>query len=161
MKKLIAFIMAMALFCSISVTAFAEDSSAGNGQSEIRTHIYSSYNITIPAVIDLANGNRADVELTNAMLEDGYAINVYLSDTEPSGGIRLMHTNGIDSIECTFSNIESNMMASNVNPLVTFNKSDIVESTSTKQFEINAETMGIPGNYTGIMNYTFECSPIN
>lgn len=159
MKKVIALITTIVLMMSVSITAFAEDASAGNGESEIRTHIYSSYNITIPAVIDLANGNTADVQLSNAMLEDGYSINVYVTNTEPSGSIRLMHTNGINSIECTFSNIESNMMASNDNPLVTFNKSDIVESSATKQFEINAESIGVPGNYSGTMQYSFECQP--
>lgn len=55
MKKVIAMLAAIVLMMSVTVTAFAEDLSAGNGESEIRTHIYSSYNITIPAVIDLAN----------------------------------------------------------------------------------------------------------
>ena len=161
MKKIIALITAIVLIMSVSVTAFAEDLSAGNGESEIRTHIYSSYNITIPAVIDLANGNTADVQLSNAMLEDGYSINVYVTNTEDFGGIRLMHQNGRDSIQCTFQNTETNMIANTENPLVSFQNSDIVESSAIKYFEITADSIGIPGNYSGTMQYSFECQQNN
>ena len=161
MKKAIALITTIVLMMSVSATAFAEDLSAGNGETEIRTHIYSSYNITIPAVIDLANGNTADVQLNNAMLEDGYSIKVYVTNTADFGGIRLMHENGRDSIQCTLQNIETNMIANAQNPLVTFQNTDIVESSAIKYFEITADSIGIPGNYSGTMQYSFECQPNN
>ena len=83
------------------------------------------------------------------------------TNTADFGGIRLMHENGNDSIQCSLINVETNMNANSENPLVTFQTSDVFESTATKYFEITADSMGIPGNYSGTMQYSFECQPNN
>ncbi len=160
MKKLIAVIMAMVLMSSVSVTAFAaEDFSAGSGETQIMTHVYSHYSITIPATIDLRNGETGQVTVSDANIEDGYSVNVFVSNTEEFGGIRLIHKDGSSSINCSFLNTENNMLANSENPLVSFANSDIEQGTATKQFDIQAETYGTPGDYSGIMQYFFECSP--
>ena len=143
---------------SLSVTAFAEDLSAGNGESEIKAHVYSHYTISIPAVIDLRNGDIGQVTIENAMIEDGYAVKVFVN-VEDFGGIRLVHTNGTDSIHCNFSNTENGMVANSENPLVTFVNGDLQQGTATKYFNVQAENYGTPGDYTGTMQYSFECQP--
>lgn len=162
MKKLIAIIMAMVLMLSISVTAFAaQDLSAGSGDAEIKAHIYSHYTISIPAVIDLSKGDIGQVTIENAMIEDNYSVNVFVTNTEQFGGISLKHSNGIDSVNCSFLNINNNMLANTENPLVSFEKSDLQQGTATKYFGIQAENYGMPGDYTGTMQYSFECQPNN
>lgn len=158
MKKVIAIIMSLILILSVSVTAFAEDLSAGNGESEIKAHVYSQYTISIPAVIDLRNGDIGQVTIDNAMIEDGYAVKVFVN-VEDFGGIRLVHTNGTDSIHCNFSNTENGMVANSENPLVTFVNGDLQQGTATKYFNVQAENYGTPGDYTGTMQYSFECQP--
>lgn len=160
MKKLIAIIMAMVLMLSISVTAFAaEDLSAGSGETEIKSHVYSHYSITIPATIDLCNGEIGQVTISDAMIEDNYSVKVFVTNTEQFGGILLKHSNGTDSINCSLLNIENNMLANSENPLVSFANSDIEQGTATKYFDIQVENYGTPGDYSGIMQYSFECLP--
>ncbi len=160
MKKLIASILAMVVMASVSVTAFAaEDLSAGSGESEIKTHVYSHYSITIPAVIDLQNGEVGQVTISDAMVEDNYSVKVFVTNTEEFGGISLTHSNGTDSINCSLLNIENNMLANTENPLVSFGNADLQQGTATKYFDIQAENYGMPGDYSGIMQYSFECTP--
>ena len=161
MKKVITLVVSLALMMSISTTAFAEDLSAGNGETEIKTHVYSHYNISIPAVIDLRNGESGQVTISDANIESNYSVNVYVTNTEDFGGILLKHSNGMETINCSFMNIETNMLANGENPLVSFNDSDIEQGTATKYFEIQADTYGTPGDYTGTMQYSFECQPNN
>ena len=64
MKKILALCLSIVMLLSLSTTVFAAeywDESAGNGQTEIKAHIYSSYTITIPATIDLSNGEQGEV----------------------------------------------------------------------------------------------------
>ncbi len=160
MKKLIASILVIVTMASVSVTAFAaEDLSAGSGESEIKTHVYSHYSITIPAVIDLQNGEIGQVTISDAMIEDGYSVNVNVTNTEDFGGISLTHTNGIGKVNCLLINMENNMRADNENPLVSFANADIQEGISTKYFDIQTDTYGMPGDYSGTMQYSFECTP--
>ena len=161
MKKLVAIIMSMVLMASVTTTAFAaEDLSAGSGEIEIKTHVYSHYTISIPAVIDLGNGDIGQVSIENAMLEDNYTVKVFVS-VEDFGGIRLLHTNGTDSIHCNFSNTENGMVANSENPLVSFTNSDLQQGAATKHFDIHTENYGTPGDYSGTMQYSFECIPNN
>lgn len=64
MKKIIALCMSIVMLLSLSTTAFAAeywDESAGSGESQVYAHIYSSYSISIPATIDLRNGEQGAV----------------------------------------------------------------------------------------------------
>ena len=162
MKKFIALFLALALLASLSVTAFAaEDEYAGTGESTVYAHVYSQYNITIPATIDLREGEQGEVTLSNASLEEGYAVNVYVTN-KSGNGISLMHTNGISTVECMLTNIELNMQASDTTPLVSFKLSDIPQDSSTaiKYFELSTEKYGMPGDYSGTLQYRFVCEPI-
>ena len=83
--------------------------------------------------------------------------------TNKSGnGISLMHTNGISTVECMLTNIELNMQANETTPLVSFKLSDIPQDSSTaiKYFELTPEKYGMPGDYSGTLQYRFVCEPI-
>ena len=163
MKKFLSLILALVLVASLSVTAFAaEDESAGTGESTVYAHVYSQYNITIPATIDLRQGEQGEVTLSNAMLETGYAVNVYVTN-KATNGIVLTHTNGTSTMECVLQNAELQMQADNGTvPLVSFKLSDIPQdsSSATKYFELLPEKYGMPGDYSGVLQYRFVCEPI-
>ena len=93
------------------------------------------------------------------MVEDNYCVKVFVTNTEEFGGISLTHSNGTDSINCSLLNIENNMLANTENPLVSFGNADLHQGTATKYFDIQAENYGMPGDYSGIMQYSFECTP--
>lgn len=159
MKKIFALLFSAAMLATMSITAFAAetDGSAGSGQSEVLAHVYSSYNITIPATIDLRNGNESYVEISNANIEDGYTVKVFCSNTDVNG-IRLYHdTKENTSITCSIFNSNGEMCDATT-PMAVFTSSDISEGTGAKNITLEPETTGVPGNYSGTLEYTFSCS---
>ena len=73
-------LLSLTLLASLSTTAFAAeywDESAGSGKSEVYAHLYSSYTVTIPATIDLRNGEMGAVTVSDANIESGYSVKVY------------------------------------------------------------------------------------
>lgn len=160
MKKLLALCLPLVLLANCATTAFAMESPcSGSGESEVTAHLYSTYSISIPATID-ANIGTAEVIVTQANLEDGYAINVYISNLNENGGITLTHTNGVDEILCTFQNTELNCAVGGNVPLVSFDY-NIFSGTNTasKTFGMELLALSQPGVYSGTMTYYFSCDP--
>lgn len=166
MKKILALCLSVVMLLSLSTTAFAAemwDKSAGSGETEIHAHIYSSYTITIPATIDLRNGEQGEVTLTNPNIESGYSVKVYCNNIVEEGGIRLYHTtNQNTTLLCSLINLEKNQnIMDSTAPLVTFTQDEVTSEATIKYFGIEVmDTMCTPGDYIGTMQYSFECSPI-
>ena len=164
MKKILALCLSIIMLLSLSTTAFAAeywDESAGSGETTITGHIYSSYQITIPATISLDyEFTQCPVTISQSNIENGYAVNVYCTNLEDSS-ILLRRGNDVESIRCYLTNAEGYSI-SNDNPLiVSFVQSDITNGDSvTKYFTMTYDKMGLPGEYSGVMQYSFECSPI-
>lgn len=164
MKKIFALCLSIIMLLSLSTTAFAAeywDESAGSGETTITGHIYSSYQITIPATISLDyEFTQCPVTISQSNIENGYAVNVYCTNLEDSS-ILLRRGNDVESIRCYLTNADGYSI-SNDNPLiVSFVQSDITNGDSvTKYFTMTYDKMGLPGEYSGVMQYSFECSPI-
>lgn len=164
MKKIIAICLSIVMLLSFSTTAFATeywDESAGSGETEVYAHIYSSYSISIPATIDLRNGEQGAVTLTYANIEDGYEVNVYCTNFSENG-IKLYHVDdaGI-SIDCIISDTEFSYNYDCNTPLATFVQSDFSNGEITKYFGMQImNDISKAGDYVGVMEYSFECSPI-
>ncbi len=73
MKKIISMILAVVMLACVSTTAFAFDGASG---SDVVTHVYSHYNITIPATINVTVDSASTVTISNAYIEDGYKVEV-------------------------------------------------------------------------------------
>lgn len=162
MKKLLALCLSLVLLATCTTTAFAyEDSCAGSGETEILAHLYSTYSISIPATIDLTAGMTGEVTIIDANLESGYKVDVFVTNLNQSGAVTLTHINDSTSkIDCMLTNIEQNMCASSEVPLVTFYDTEFTTSnTATKYFDMQVAPFGLAGQYTGIMTYSFACSP--
>ena len=164
MKKILALCLSIVMLLSVSTTAFAAeywDESAGSGETEVYAHIYSSYSISIPATIDLRNGEQGAVTLTEANIESGYEVNVYCTNIE-DGGIRLHHVdnenNGITVVLMTEDKLY-NYTADT--PIASFVQSEITSESLTKYFAMEImDKWNTAGDYVGVMEYSFECSPI-
>ena len=69
MKKIISMILAVVMLACVSTTAFAFDGASG---SDVVTHVYSHYNITIPATInvtvDSASRTTTDIRSDNCLV---------------------------------------------------------------------------------------------
>lgn len=160
MRKAVSIILALALIASFTSMVYADDLSAGSGETEITAHIYSTYTITIPATINLDSGENGQVTISNANLEDGYAVNVYMTNGNDQGLVTLYHTDGVHSItgQVIFG---SGQIADDTTPFASFSSAEVAgEESVTKYFNIQVDTLtGTPGNYTGTMTYSFRCEP--
>lgn len=165
MKKILALCLSFVLLFSLSTTAFAAewwDESAGSGETTITGHIYSSYQISIPATIALEyEYTQCPVTISQCNIENGYAVNVYCTNLVDSS-IVLQRGNDNESIRGYLTNSEG-YSVSNDNPLiVSFQQSDITNGDSTtKYFTMSYDKMGLPGDYSGLMQYSFCCEPIS
>lgn len=160
MKKLLTLCLTLVLLANCATTAFAlESPCSGSGESVVTAHLYSTYTISIPATID-ANMGTAEVTVSQANLEDGYAINVYISNLNEKGGITLTHTNGTDEILCMFQNTELNCAVGGNVPLVSFGAGSFYGTdTAAKTFGMELYELSKPGDYSGTMTYYFSCDP--
>lgn len=166
MKKIFALVLSIVMILSCSVTAFAyEDTYAGSGELEITGHIYSHYNITIPATINIKDTPICEVTVNDGYIEEGYSLDVFVTNLNDSGFLSLKHvTDQYASAECSVLRYEGD---STVNvttpnePIVSFTASDFPSGTScVKYFGLEMSQWGTPGDYTGTMKYSFSCNPI-
>ncbi len=166
MKKILALCLSFVMLLSLSTTAFAAefwDESAGSGETTITGHIYSSYQISIPATIAL-NYEQTEcmVTLSQSNIESGYAVNVYCTNLTNDNAIRL-EKNNVDGegLNCYLSNNEGYAITVDNPLIVSFQQTDIVNGDSTtKPFYLTYDKMGLPGDYSGIMQYSFCCEPV-
>lgn len=168
MKKVLALVLSVLMIASFSTTAFAaetEDAYAGSGELQVTGHIYSSYTITIPATINIKDTPICEVTVNDAYIEEGYSLDVFATNLE-SGFLSLKHTtNQYASTECYILRYEGDStinVSSSDEPIVSFTASDFPNGTScVKYFGLEISQWGTPGDYTGIMKYSFSCNPID
>lgn len=161
MKKLIAICLSLVLFATCTTTAFAmEDTSAGSGEVQISAHIYSSYTITMPAMIDIEMGSQGAVTITDANIESGYKVDVFVTNADFEGDITLTHTNGVATIDCGLISAEDGGRVSEEKPLVSFRDTEVDSyGTLMKYFGLEVMPFGTAGYYYGTMTYSFSCNP--
>lgn len=161
MKKLLAICLSLVLLATCAPTAFAMgDTSAGSGEVQITGHRYSSYTITMPATINLEMTNQGAVTITDANIESGYKVDVFVTNLNLEGAVSLTHTNGAATMDVWFRNIEANCGASTETPLVSFRDTELDPFGSlTKYFEMDTMSYGTAGYYYGTMTYSFSCNP--
>lgn len=160
MRKAVSIILALALIASFTSMVYADDLSAGSGETEITAHIYSAYTITIPATINLDYGENGEVTISNANLENGYSVYVYLTNGNAEGYVPLTHTDGASTIygRVVFGAGE---FANSNTPFASFTSDEVAGQESvTKYFNFQVDNYdGAPGIYTGTMTYSFCCEP--
>lgn len=164
MKRLITIILSMAILWITAVTAYAAepwDTSSGTGESQIVAHVYSSYTITIPATINTNDGDQVPVTISTANLEDGYKVDVFVTNLEDNRLLLHHASKQYDFISVSFVNVEQNAMASDTTPLVTFKATETQEyGEYNKYFVLQVDGFGAAaGDYSGIMTYSFSCTP--
>ena len=158
MKKLISALCACTLALTMPLSAYAVD---GSGETVFTAHVYSSYEISIPETVDVDSTSQVPVSLSNAYIENGYSVKVS-ADNLSIQGLKLSNPNNeFAEYFVGFTNLDINETANSDNGLlVTFNTNEIVNNSATKYFGIAPGQSSMPGNYTGVLQFSFECTPV-
>ena len=155
-KKMLSDICALAVASALPLSVSAAD---GSGETVFNAHVYSSYEITIPETVDVDSTTQVPVSLTSAYIENGYSVKVS-ADNLSMEGLKLLNPNyQYSEYYVSFTNLDTNEIANSENGLlVTFNASEIVNFSATKYFGIAPGQSLMPGDYTGTLQFSFECT---
>ena len=172
MKKILAICLSLALLATCVPTVFAtEDTCAGTGEAEIRCCVYSSYTISMPALVDLGTQSYSDlfsaqtvdedVTIIDANIAPGYKVDVYVTNLNESGYIEMTNMlNPEYTGSCVLINLEEDAEVTASIPLVTFYDTELEYiGTLTKSFRTTMGSYSLAGDYTGTMTYSFSCNP--
>jgi len=168
MKKVISLVLAFVMAMAITTTVFAEGDNTQEyhmwGESTVTGRVYSSCVITIPETIDFGETSEWSIGITQADIEAGYAVNIYIVNLNENGAITLEQDNGDFTADLYLGRNGQNTYVSNENNLLaTFRDTDISAiSRSTAPILCCGRivtpslvgTQGVSaGTYTGVMQY--------
>lgn len=157
MKKLLALLLSVVFMLSMSVTAFAYeyDDYYSEGETTLQEYVYSSFNLVIPATIDLSQGN-GEISVTDADFDADYQLEVVVTNLTEDGLIEMTHTTKEgETAYCSLINGTTQEMLNNDNPLLaTIKDTDIVDGAASVYFSGDIITKASAGTYTGTMTYT-------
>ena len=160
MKKIICLLMAVMLIvgCTFSASATefnAYNQNVGSGEIAVTSHLYSHFDISIPETLDTSVGG--EVAITNASIEDGYAIKVSVSNFNNRHCIEMTHK--------TQPNVTAEMTLRgnwgfNKEPdvIVKFTDDDIQNGSATSPLNANIDSRAVAGEYEGTVSYFIDCS---
>lgn len=154
MKRALSILCALATAATMPISAFAAD---GTGETEFTAHVYSRYEITIPATVNADIETQVPVTISDAYIENGYKV-IVNADNIGVQGLRLTNPdNQYAEYYVQFTNNDTGEMVYDNVPLVTFNTSDIINNTATKYFGITTSQSLMPGSYSGTLQFSFDC----
>ena len=156
MKKLIAFVLTLAMATIMSVTAFAADtiitpgSDPKTGSTTVEYSVTPTYTVTIPSEVTL--GNSFEIKAENVVLEQGKQLEVALTATS-----------GTDNA-FTVSNGKTGVLAYEVKvgetpvsvggTVLTVNPSTAATGSATLNFSTPTNTIVYAGDYSGTVTFT-------
>lgn len=158
MKKIISFVLALALACSFSSTAFAasvtEESDQKNGYTEIVYNLDTGYCIEIPKTIDAAAGAYT-FSASYVNLSASEQVVVKMSDVNEYSCLSLKNEAG-DALQCCVMYDHATITPNYIVAVFT----DSV--TADGAMEINPDISGSAhrtGRYSGIFEFTVSVEP--
>lgn len=178
MKKILSLLIALAIVLSIGVlNATPVSADAGNadyygsmdgsneygsGQIEVTHRAYSSFQLEIPLYADSMMPNTITAYYPN--LEDGYQIEIYVTNLNEDGTLNMTHSSGEVSTMVLY-NVNDCLHLSYQNPLLaSFAMEDFnnTYSASSEFYIQQGENFNMKaGTHTGVICYRIECNPIS
>ncbi len=157
MKKLIAFVLTLAMATITSVTAFAvdttitPDSDPKTGSTAVEYSVDSTYTVTIPSEVTL--GNSFEIKAENVVLEQGKQLEVALTATSGAGNAFTV-SNGKTG-ELTYEVKVGETPVSVGDKVLTVNPTTASAGSATLNFSSPpTSTIVYAGNYIGTVTFT-------
>lgn len=178
MKKVISVLLALAVVLSAGTLLAAPVSAAegdatyygsldgsneyGTGQIEVTHRAYSSFRLEIPLYADSVMTNTITAYYPN--LEDGYQIEIYVTNLNEDGTLNMTHSSGEVSTMVLYNETDC-LHLSYQNPLLaSFTLEDFnnTNSASSNFYIQHGENFNMKaGTHTGVICYRIECNPIS
>ena len=143
MKKLFALILTVAMLMSLSVTAFAANTTGGS--TEVSFHVDPTYIVTIPATVAL--GETATIQAENVVVPKGKQVEVALTN---ANGFTVATPQGAE-LGYTVKNGETTVNEGDT--VLTVNPDSGKTGETTLKF-VAPETVKFAGDYTGTVTFT-------
>lgn len=165
MRNIMALVLCLSLLTvsSVSVLAYGNDGYYGEGQATIKARQYSTFMVNIPETINAENYEDNQISVTEADLETGYAINIYVTNLNGNNGITLYNDeDNTKTARFLVSNCDTGnqlVLRENYNLLASFKDTEIdnESASASKNFIGSIQTADKAGTYTGVMNYEIRC----
>ena len=156
MKKLIAFVLTLAMATVTSVTAFAagtiitQDSDPKTGNTTVEYSVNPTYTVTIPSEVTL--GNSFEIKAENVVLEQGKQLEVALTATSGANNAFAV-SNGKTGV-LTYEVKVGEKPVSVGDKVLTVNPSTAAAGSATLSFSTPKDTVKYSGNYSGTVTFT-------
>ena len=154
MKKLIAFVLTLAMATIMSVTAFAAEITPGSdpktGDTTVVYSVAPTYTVTIPSEVSLDSSFEINAE--NVVLEQGKQLEVALTATSGAGNAFTV-SNGSTGL-LTYDVKVGETPISVGDTVLTVNPTTAPTGSATLNFSAPTSTIVYAGNYSGTVTFT-------
>lgn len=156
MKKSFAWILAIAMMATLSVTAFAADyDTEGNKGMNVTYSVNPGYTVTIPETVTIGtSGTSAEISAADVVVEKGQYVSVTLA---ADNNFTVKTTEGAELTYIVTANGE------NVAPggeILAVNPADGKTGSTTIAFDIDETKIQYAGTYTGTATFTIAVKDV-
>ena len=149
MKKLFAVILAVVMIATMSVTAFAANTTGGS--MEVTYSVAPAYTVTIPETITIgADGTSATVSAADVVVNKGQYVSVTLA---ADNNFTVKTTEGA---ELTYTVTANGETVAAGGEILAVNPADSATGTATITFDIDETAIQYAGTYTGSATFTIS-----
>ena len=169
-KGIVGALISFALILGMSTAAFASETvqmdeggyAEFNGSSDVDYHVYSTYTVTIPAVINRDTGYTGNVDVTMDNIEEGYHVNAYISNLDDDACIVVTNQKGRTAkLRVDYNNGQMSCTAEGL--IGTWYPADFNSEMTTASVDAHLIPEDLfmisSGSYTGAVCFKVECVP--
>ena len=153
MKKLFALILTVAMLATMSVTAFAANTTGGS--MEVTYSVAPAYTVTIPETVTIgADGTSATVSAADVVVNKGQYVSVTLA---ADNNFTVKTTEGA---ELTYTVTANGETVAAGGEILAVNPADSATGTATITFDIDESAIQYAGTYTGSATFTIAVKDV-
>ena len=154
MKKLFALILTVCLLATMSVTAFAANTTGGS--MEVTYSVAPAYTVTIPETVAIgADGTSATVSAADVVVNKGQYVSVTLA---ADNNFTVKTTEGA---ELTYTVTANGETVAAGGEILAVNPADSATGTATITFDIDETAIQYAGTYTGTATFTIAVKDVS